>query len=126
MKQFCHKQNGSGDELMGEGKFLIDGFPRNKSNLEGWTRQMAHKTQLKFVIFFDCPRELCVQRCLKRGEAGSGRSDDNIESMNKRLDTYINDTMPIIEYYDKINLKKKIDASHPPDQDFNSVKKLFL
>ncbi len=126
MKKFCRKQNGSGDELLGEGKFLIDGFPRNKNNLEGWTKQMDHKTELKFVLFFDCPREVCIQRCLKRGEAGSGRSDDNIESMNKRLDTYFNDTLPIIEYYDKLDLVKKIDASLPPMQVFDRVKQLFL
>ena len=28
--------------------------------------------------------QVCIQRCLSRGEAGSGRSDDNIESLRKR------------------------------------------
>ncbi len=126
MKKFCRKQNGSGDEVLGERNFLIDGFPRNKNNLEGWVKQMDHKTELKFVLFFDCPREVCVERCLKRGESGSGRSDDNVESMNKRLDTYFNDTLPIIQYYEKLNLVKQIDASLPPMQVFESVKQLFL
>ena len=38
--------------------FLIDGFPRNKDNLDGWTRQMGEKVDLQFVLFFDCDEEV--------------------------------------------------------------------
>jgi UMP-CMP kinase len=34
--------------------FLIDGFPRNKDNLDGWSREMGEKTNVKFVLFFEC------------------------------------------------------------------------
>jgi len=37
-------------------KFLIDGFPRNKDNLDGWEREMGDKVNLEFVLFFDCPQ----------------------------------------------------------------------
>ena len=43
-------------------KFLIDGFPRNKDNLEGWVREVGDKADVKFVLFFDCPEE--VSECL--------------------------------------------------------------
>lgn len=96
--------------------FLIDGFPRNKDNLDGWNRQMGGKCNLKFVLFFDCSEEVepspnyrrpqtfphsmhdfslvipqtCVQRCLGRGASGSGRSDDNPESLKKRsVNTFV-------------------------------------
>jgi UMP-CMP kinase len=36
---------------------------------------------------------------LARGAAGSGRSDDNEESLKKRFDTYMNATMPIIAIF---------------------------
>ena len=39
-------------------KFLIDGFPRNKDNLDGWEREMGDKVNLEFVLFFDCPQEV--------------------------------------------------------------------
>ena len=39
-------------------KFLIDGFPRNKDNLDGWEQAMDGKVDIKFVVFFDCPREV--------------------------------------------------------------------
>ncbi|XP_037091998.1 UMP-CMP kinase-like [Pollicipes pollicipes] len=106
-------------------KFLIDGFPRNQDNLDGWEKEMGDKTNILCVLFFDCPREVCVQRCLSRGAAGSGRADDNEKSLVKRLDTYMSCTMPIIEYYDKKNLVRKFDASPPADKIFAEVSKLF-
>ena len=66
-----------------------------------------------------------MDRCLQRGAAGSGRSDDNEESLKKRFQTYVSDTMPIIEYYDSLNLVKKIDASQSPEAVFDEVQKAF-
>ncbi|KXJ76583.1 hypothetical protein RP20_CCG009359 [Aedes albopictus] len=111
-------------QATGNDKFLIDGFPRNEDNLQGWNRKMADKVQLLFVLFFECSEDQCVQRCLKRGES-SGRSDDNLESLKKRFNTYINDTMPIIEHYRKQDLVKPIDAAPAPDDVFEAVKAAF-
>ena len=47
--------------------------------------EMGEKTIVKFVLFFDCSETVCVERCLKRGKAGSGRTDDNLESLKKRF-----------------------------------------
>lgn len=76
--------------------------------------------------------QVCVNRCLQRGAAGSGRSDDNLESLKKRFDTYMNDTMPIIHYYEEKNLVKQVSASGTPEEVgnvlyvFNTVPKLLL
>ncbi|KAA0203310.1 hypothetical protein HAZT_HAZT001962 [Hyalella azteca] len=109
----------------GKDNFLIDGFPRNQNNLEGWESVMGDKVNLKFVLFFSCSLEVCSERCLARGAAGSGRSDDNLETLKKRFNTYMTATMPIIEHYEKLNLVKKIDASADPEKIFEEVKKLF-
>lgn len=109
----------------GKERFLIDGFPRNQDNMDGWERVMSDKTKLLFVLFFECSREICTERCLRRGAAGSGRSDDNIESLKKRFNTYLNDTMPIINYYDKLGLVRRINAEEEPDQVFDKVKVAF-
>uniref|UniRef100_A0A3Q0T397 Cytidine/uridine monophosphate kinase 1 n=1 Tax=Amphilophus citrinellus TaxID=61819 RepID=A0A3Q0T397_AMPCI len=39
-------------------RFLIDGFPRNEDNLQGWNRVMDGKADVKFVLFFDCSNEV--------------------------------------------------------------------
>lgn len=106
-------------------KFLIDGFPRNKDNLDGWNREMGDKVHLMFVLFFDCSSEVCENRCLARGAAGSGRVDDNIESLRKRFNTYQNDTMGIIKYYEEQNRVHRIDADRTPEQVFADVTNLF-
>lgn len=38
--------------------FLIDGFPRNRDNLDGWNKAMGEKVNLKFVLFFDCKEQV--------------------------------------------------------------------
>ena len=45
-------------------KFLIDGFPRNEDNLDGWEKMMNDKCDVKFVLFFDCPEEVRVCACV--------------------------------------------------------------
>lgn len=106
--------------------FLVDGFPRNKDNLDGWQRQMSTKTDVKFTLFFDCSEDVCTERCLERGKAGSGRSDDNMESLKKRFNTYMNSTMPIVEHYEEKRLLKKVDASRSPNEVYQEVRDLFL
>lgn len=109
----------------GKNLFLIDGFPRNEDNLSGWTRQMSDKVQLQFVLFFDGPTEVFIDRCLKRGACGSGRSDDNAESLKKRVLTYDNDSKPIIELFVKQGLARRIDATQGPEKVFDKVKECF-
>ncbi|XP_022257466.1 UMP-CMP kinase-like isoform X3 [Limulus polyphemus] len=68
---------------------------------------------------------VCIDRCLKRGSSGSGRSDDNEESLKKRFITYFKDTLPIVDHYQKQNLVRKIDANSSEDTVFEEVKKCF-
>ncbi|XP_055258167.1 UMP-CMP kinase isoform X2 [Moschus berezovskii] len=105
-------------------KFLIDGFPRNQDNLQGWNKTMDGKADVSFVLFFDCNNEICIERCLERGKS-SGRSDDNRESLEKRIQTYLQSTKPIIDLYEEMGKVKKIDASKSVDEVFDEVVKIF-
>ncbi|CBY41237.1 unnamed protein product, partial [Oikopleura dioica] len=78
-------------------KFLIDGFPRNVDNLQGWTKQMDGKTDDRIVLYLNCPLEVCESRIMERSKT-SGRSDDNIEALRKRFKTYEESTKGIIEH----------------------------
>jgi len=113
-------------ESMAVGKFsfLIDGFPRNEDNNAGWEEVMGDFAEVKFVMFFDCPEEVMEKRLLKRGET-SGRIDDNIESIKKRFRTFLEDTLPIIQKYEKLGKVHKMDATKTPEEVYASVKVLF-
>lgn len=69
--------------------------------------------------------QICTERCLNRGQAGSGRSDDNEESVKKRISTFLNETKPIVDYYEKQDLVKRIDASKKKEDVFHEVKAIF-
>ena len=48
-----------------------------------------------------------TQRLLKRGQT-SGRVDDNEETIKKRLDTYYKATEPVIAFYEKRGIVRKV------------------
>jgi len=64
--------------------FIIDGFPRNEDNVKGWEKVMGSYADVKFVLWLNCPEDVMEKRLLKRGET-SGRTDDNIESIKKKI-----------------------------------------
>lgn len=47
------------------------------------------------------------ERLIKRGET-SGRADDNAETIKKRVQTYVDKTMPVLESYGEKNKLKKV------------------
>jgi UMP-CMP kinase len=78
----------------------------------------ADKCEVKFMLFFDCPEDVCLDRAMKRGESSGAmaRTDDNLESFKKRYRTYTSQTMPIIERYERRGMVRKISGVPPPQQ----------
>lgn len=109
----------------GKDLFLIDGFPRNFDNLQGWQDEMEPDVfHVEGVLFFDCPEDAMEARLLERGKT-SGRTDDNAEAIRKRFHTYLESTMPVIDYYAKLNQVYKVDASPGPDEVFAATQALI-
>ena len=46
-------------------------------------------------------------RLLKRGET-SGRSDDNVDTIRKRFETFTEKTLPVVQHYESLNKLKKV------------------
>ncbi|CAH0491947.1 unnamed protein product [Peronospora farinosa] len=109
----------------GRDLFLIDGFPRNFDNLQGWQDEMAEEEyQVQGVLFYDCPENVMEERLLERGKT-SGRTDDNTEAIHKRFRTYLDSTMPVITHYEKQNKVFKVDATRGPDEVFKATSALI-
>lgn len=68
-------------------KFLIDGFPRNQDNSDGWQEAMGDSVELAYVIHFDANEEAMTERIMERAKT-SGRVDDNLESLKKRFNNF--------------------------------------
>lgn len=59
------------------------------------------------------------------GEPLIQRSDDNAETLKKRLSTYHAQTAPVVEYYKKTGIWRGIDASQEPGQVWKSLLGVF-
>ena len=53
------------------------------------------------------------------------RSDDTEETLKNRLDAYEKNAKPVIEYYEKKGLAKKVDAENTLDLTEDDIKKLI-
>ena len=93
-----------------ETKFIIDGFPRNQDNYDGWYKVMGEIAEVPFLLFLDADQNTMKERITERGKS-SGRNDDNLEVLQKRFDTFINETMPVVDIFDKNGRCKKVDAN---------------
>ena len=80
-------------------RFLIDGFPRNEDNLQGWMDSMPDII-VDNVLFLDCKEDELERRMYLRAEQLS-RSDDNPETLKKRLKTFKESTLPVIDVFRK-------------------------
>ena len=88
--------------------YLLDGFPRNTEQARLLDQLMSElEDKISCVIQLDVEEKYLKDRILIRGKE-EGRSDDNEETLLKRLDTYFNETMPLINYYDEAKLIKKV------------------
>ncbi|GMH51027.1 hypothetical protein TL16_g10037 [Triparma laevis f. inornata] len=106
-------------------KFLIDGFPRSKDNLDTWYQVMGDDFVLQMVLVFDCPEEVLQERLLDRGKT-SGRSDDNIASIKKRFKTFHTQSEPVINEFKRMGKVRIVNSVPPTDVVFEDVKKLFV
>ncbi|KAB5580341.1 adenylate kinase-domain-containing protein [Coniochaeta sp. 2T2.1] len=100
-------------------KFLIDGFPRKMDQAVKFEETVC---PAKFVLFYDCPEEEMQRRLMERGKT-SGRADDNAESIKKRFRTFVETSMPVVEYYGKSGKVVKIDATGSPGQVYEETRK---
>ena len=90
--------------------FLFDGFPRTVVQayiLEGLLLKL--NTKLSKMLSLEVPKEMLVERLLSRGQS-SGRSDDNLEVIQKRLEEYDNKTAPVANFYAERGIFKPIEG----------------
>lgn len=59
------------------------------------------------------------------GEPLIQRSDDNADTLQKRLGTYHAQTTPVVSYYKKTGIWRGIDASQEPGQVWKSLLGVF-
>ncbi|MEB3293259.1 MAG: adenylate kinase [Synechococcales bacterium] len=79
--------------------WILDGFPRNVTQAGFLDTLLAELKQVcDHTINLDVADEIVVNRLVKRG-VESGRSDDNEDTIRRRLQVYRDQTAPLIDFY---------------------------
>ena len=79
--------------------FILDGFPRTIPQAEALKKMLAERGHsVAAMIELYAPEDILMARLLNRGKE-QGRSDDNEETINKRLAVYNTQTAPLIDWY---------------------------
>lgn len=100
---------------------ILDGFPRTLAQAEALEAMMAKNGEaIDVLIDLSVKKEELINRLLKRGET-SGRCDDNLETITKRLVVYENQTAPVSNFYQNINKYAAIDGMGTIDEIFSRI-----
>jgi adenylate kinase len=91
--------------------YILDGFPRTIPQAEALERLLAETgCALTSVVLFEVNENLLQQR-LDGRRAAQGRTDDDPEAQLERMRVYQRQTAPLIDFYEKKNLLKRISGS---------------
>ena len=103
------------------GKLIFDGYPRSLSQAKNLDFLLENSNQKVDLIFFlNVKKEIIVKRIEKRKNI-ENRSDDDLDIILKRYDTYMETTKPVLEYYSKNLNFHEIDGSLEIDQITNKI-----
>lgn len=115
--------------------------------IDGWLRQLSDMDEfnpdLDYVIFLDCPKEICKDRILNRfvckidstiysfsdtvcqlcGGDLEKRSDDTDETFNNRWGVFVEKTIPVLNFFESKRKLIKIDASKSISEIIEEIRK---
>lgn len=100
---------------------IFDGFPRTIAQAEALKKMLAERGhRVAAMIELSVPEEELMTRLLNRGKI-SGRSDDNEETIRKRLDVYHNQTAPLVDWFEKEGLHHHVEGLGTVDEIFSRI-----
>lgn len=132
--------------------FLLDGFPRTIPQAEALDTLMASlNMELDYVINIEVPRQKLVERLTGRrickacgatfhtifnpprseincdlcGGVLYQRSDDSKETAENRLDVYVQQTKPLLDYYMQKGILTEINGDQDMNQVLNDLEKVL-
>ncbi|KAK8845324.1 adenylate kinase [Kwoniella newhampshirensis] len=132
--------------------FILDGFPRTVPQASKLDAMLAENKQaIDNAIELKIPDALLISRITGRlvhpasgrsyhrefnppkkpmtddqtGEPLIQRSDDNVQTLKKRLETYHAQTGPVVDYYKKTGIWTPVDAAQSPKLVWASISKIL-
>ena len=108
--------------------FILDGFPRTTEQALALEDMLESSDKvLDFVIEIVVDDEILVDRIKSRAEEMSQedrRSDDNVETLRKRLGIYHAQTAPILPFYSERGMLNQVDGMMSITEVSNNIKQI--
>jgi len=122
---------------------VLDGFPRTREQAVALDEALAREgRRVHCVLFLHVPRDVLLERLAGRwvcphcgasynvqtnpprqaghcdvcGHPLVQRVDDRAETVARRLDVYLQSTMPLVAYYRQHGLLVEVDGNRPPEE----------
>ena len=101
--------------------YIFDGFPRTIAQGEALNEMLRERnTSIVAVLILIVDEKELINRLVKRGEE-SGRTDDNLEVIQSRLEVYREQTEPLKEYYKKKGKLFQIKGNNVIEEVFEQI-----
>jgi adenylate kinase len=102
--------------------FIFDGFPRTTAQAEALDAMLTKNgMRIAGMIALEVPQDLLKERIKERGKT-SGRVDDQEEEkINTRIKVYLDETLPVAEYYENQGKFRRINGVGKIDEIFAEI-----
>ena len=99
-----------------KGKLIFDGYPRSLTQAENLEKLLKKTNQIiDFIFFLNVNKETIIER-IKQRKIIEKRADDDLETIIKRYDTYMDTTKPVLDFYSKNSNFYELDGSSKIDE----------
>ncbi len=112
----------SSEKLAGRG-IIFDGFPRIISQAK-MLEEVALTLNLKIEKFFyiKVSQETAIKRLEERAESGGRVDDKDLEAVKNRLDIFKQESIKLLDYYQKNGLLIEIDGEKSIEEVYQEIK----
>ena len=100
---------------------IFDGYPRSLRQAKNLNSLLDNSNQkIDFIFFLNVNKDTIIERIKKR-KILEKRSDDELNTILNRYDTYMKTTKPVLDFYSKNLNFYEIDGSLEIDQITNKI-----
>ena len=106
-------------------RLIFDGYPRSLSQAKNLDNLLSSSNQqIDFIFFLNVSKEIIIKRIEKR-KILEKRTDDDLQTILKRYDTYMDTTKPVLDYYSKNSNFYEIDGSVKIDEISSKIEQIL-
>ena len=107
-------------------KLIFDGYPRSLSQAKNLNSLLKSSNQkIDFIFFLNVNKDTIIKR-IERRKFLEKRSDDDLNTILKRYDTYMDTTKPVLDFYSKNPNFYEIDGSLKIDEITSKISNILM